>query len=81
MELNGFVGVLYRTSEWIMRLVYLNLLWIAFSLLGIVLFGFFPATAAMFSVVRKWIMGETDVRVFKEFWQTYRKEFWKSNRL
>ncbi|WP_084028990.1 YesL family protein [Bacillus sp. J33] len=64
-----------------MRLVYLNLLWIAFSLLGIVLFGFFPATAAMFSVVRKWIMGETDVRVFKEFWQTYRKEFWKANRL
>lgn len=81
MEPNGYMGVLHRSTEWIMRLVYLNLLWIAFSLLGFVLLGFFPATVAMFSVVRKWVMGETTVKVLKVFWQTYRKEFWKANRL
>jgi uncharacterized membrane protein YesL len=75
--MRGFYGI----SEWVMRLAYVNILWISFSLLGLVLFGFFPATVAMFTVVRKWVRKETDVPVFKLFWTTYKAEFLKSNLL
>ncbi|MEK3889544.1 YesL family protein [Bacillus sp. FSL K6-3431] len=78
---SGLMGGLYRACDWIMKLAILNLLWISFSLLGLVLFGIFPATAAMFAVVRKWAMGEMDVSIFKTFWQSYKKEFLKSNQL
>ncbi|MEW9673430.1 YesL family protein [Ammoniphilus sp. 3BR4] len=69
----------YRMSEWIMKFAYINILWIFFTLLGLFLFGLFPATAAMFAVNRKWVMGETGVPVFSTFWTTYKKDFLKSN--
>ncbi|MCJ7843307.1 YesL family protein [Lederbergia sp. NSJ-179] len=65
--------------EWITRLAYLNILWILFSLGGLIVVGLFPATAATFAVARKWVMGQTDVAVFKTFWASYKKEFMKSN--
>ncbi|SDZ31250.1 Uncharacterized membrane protein YesL [Evansella caseinilytica] len=70
-----------RVLEWITKLAYLNILWLVFTLLGIVVLGLFPSTAATFAVVRKWIMKETDVPVFKTFWSAYKKEFFRSNLL
>ncbi|MBM7570082.1 YesL family protein [Aquibacillus albus] len=69
----------YRVCVWIMNFVYLNILWMAFTLLGLVFFGFAPATVSLFAVVRKWIQGYTDVPIFKSFWRNYKKEFFKSN--
>src|SRR5699024_8412175 len=77
--MTSFANKSYRFAEWITRLAYVNLLWIIFSLLGMVVFGFSPATAAMFAVVRKWVSGDDDVPVFQTFWSTYRKEFVESN--
>ncbi|WP_413379938.1 YesL family protein [Alkalihalobacillus sp. 1P02AB] len=77
----GFMGGFYRISEWIMRLAYINLLWIFFTLIGFVVFGWMPATVAMFTVIRRWFMGETDVSIFKLFFTTYKKEFIKANLL
>ncbi|OLS37329.1 hypothetical protein BTR25_16040 [Bacillus sp. MRMR6] len=71
----------YSISEWVMRLAYVNILWMIFSLLGLVILGFFPATVAMFAVVRKWVRKDLDVPVFKLFWTTYKAEFVKSNLL
>ncbi|WP_050183397.1 YesL family protein [Domibacillus robiginosus] len=65
--------------EKIARLAYINVLWIAFTVLGLVIFGFMPATAAMFSVLRAQIRGKQDTTVFQHFWKVYRKEFVKSN--
>jgi uncharacterized membrane protein YesL len=79
--MKGWMNGLYSISEWVMRLAYVNILWISFSMLGLVVFGFFPATAAMFVVVRKWVRKETDIPVFKLFWKTYKAEFLKSNLL
>ncbi|WP_338786490.1 YesL family protein [Metabacillus sp. FJAT-53654] len=79
METTGFMGGLNSILEWISRLALLNLLWIFFSLLGFIIFGFFPATAAMFAVVRKWALGEMEIPVFKTFWSSYKKEFIKGN--
>ncbi len=70
----------YRLSEWVMRLAYVNLLWILFTLVGAVFFGIGPATAAMFAVNRKWIQDE-DIGVFKTFWKSYRTEFKRANLL
>jgi uncharacterized membrane protein YesL len=38
-----------------------------------------PATVAMFSVTRKWLLGDSNISIFKTFWGTYKKEFLKTN--
>ncbi|GAB2569313.1 YesL family protein [Gracilibacillus alcaliphilus] len=77
--MSSFIAGYYQVSVWITRFAYLNLLWFVFSVAGLVLFGFLPATAAMFAVVRKWINKEHEVPIFQTFWQSYRKEFIKIN--
>ncbi|GGA66668.1 YesL family protein [Ornithinibacillus halotolerans] len=79
MVLEGIVWKLYDISSWIMKMMYLNLLWIVFSLLGLVVFGFFPATSAMFAVTRKWVLGEKEIPVFQTFWQAYKSGFIQMN--
>lgn len=71
----------YIICEWVMRLAYLNILWLFFTIVGFIVFGFFPATTAMFAVVRKWLMKETDLPVFKTFWGYYKSDLVKSNLL
>ncbi|MFC0472078.1 YesL family protein [Halalkalibacter kiskunsagensis] len=81
MPNQGVMGGFYRVSEWVMRLAYINILWIFFSIIGLVIFGVMPATVAMFTVIRKWLMGEEDVHITKLFFKTYKKEFIKVNLL
>jgi uncharacterized membrane protein YesL len=81
MDISGFLGSLNKLLEWISRLAFLNLLWISFSLLGLIIFGFFPATVAMFAVARKWMLGNEEMSIFKTFWTAYKREFLKSNLL
>lgn len=38
-------------------------------------FLFFPATTAMFGVVRKWVMGEEDVPLVKSYWRYYKENY------
>lgn len=38
-------------------------------------FVLFPATAAMFTVVRKWVMGDPDIPVFKTFFRGYKENY------
>lgn len=38
-------------------------------------FTLFPATSAMFSVARKWIMGDTDVKLLKTFFGSYKENY------
>ncbi|MFJ5760908.1 YesL family protein [Neobacillus sp. NPDC093182] len=79
MDTSGFLGSFNKFLDWISRLAYLNLLWISFSLLGLIIFGFFPATVAMFAVARKWMLGNDEMSIFKTFWTAYKREFLKSN--
>ncbi|MGM0881183.1 MAG: YesL family protein [Bacillota bacterium] len=41
-------------------------------------FTLFPATAAMFAVARKWVMGESDVALFKTFFRGYKENYKQS---
>ncbi|WP_134698808.1 YesL family protein [Ammoniphilus sp. YIM 78166] len=81
MELSGWAGSLYRLCEWVMRLAYVNLLWVVFTLAGLIVFGAMPATLAMFAVARRWVMGDGDVPVFPLFWKVYQAEFKRANGL
>ncbi|WP_449538164.1 YesL family protein [Ferdinandcohnia sp. Marseille-Q9671] len=77
--MNSLVSGYYRLCVWITRFAYLNLLWVTFTLLGFIIFGFMPATVALFAVVRKWTLGEKDVEVSKVFCKAYKEGFIKSN--
>ncbi|WP_117170705.1 YesL family protein [Paraliobacillus sediminis] len=79
MEMKGLWGAFYKVSVVISRLAYLNLLWIFATILGLVVVGIMPATISMFTVVRKWVMKENDIPIFKTFFSTYKKEFLKTN--
>ena len=77
--MNNFANGFYRLAEWITRFAYVNLLWITFTIFGLVVFGFMPATVSMFAVVRRWVQGDQDIKIFNTFWESYRKEFFKAN--
>ncbi|WP_088105220.1 YesL family protein [Halalkalibacter urbisdiaboli] len=79
MNQGGFMGGFYRFGEVFFLMAYLNALWVVFTLLGFVIFGWAPSTTAMFAVLRKWMMGESDRPVFSLFRETYRKEFFRAN--
>jgi uncharacterized membrane protein YesL len=80
METKGMLSGIYQVSEKVMMIAYTNILWILFSLLGFVLIGIMPATAAMFAVMRKLIMEEEEeVPIFNLFWNKYKQEFVKAN--
>ncbi|GAF63837.1 hypothetical protein BTS2_0729 [Bacillus sp. TS-2] len=81
MQMTGFMGSFYRISEWIMRLAIINLLWILFTLVGLVVFGVVPATIALFTVIRKWLLKEPDIPIFKTFVNAFKKDFIKGNLL
>lgn len=70
-----------KVLEWFTNLVYLNVLWVIFCILGLGVFGVFPAIAATFSVTHNWLTKRTDVPIFKTFWFTYKKQFIRSNLL
>ncbi|MFD1849560.1 YesL family protein [Oceanobacillus bengalensis] len=73
-----FVGV-YRISEWVAKLLYVNMLWIFCTIIGLGILGIFPATGAMFAVTRRWVIGERDIPVFKTFWHYFKADFVKTN--
>ncbi|WP_163536133.1 YesL family protein [Gracilibacillus sp. YIM 98692] len=81
MEIGGLAGVFHKICSWFVRFAYINLLWILFTIIGLFLFGFFPATVAMCTIIRKWLHHQEDVPIFKTFWRTFKKEWIKANGL
>ncbi|GAA4080969.1 YesL family protein [Amphibacillus indicireducens] len=72
-------NLVFKIADIIYRFVVLNLIWLLFFLIGMGIFGFMPATVALFSVIRQWIKGEEDLRLFKMFFHYYKVEFIRSN--
>ncbi len=65
---------------WMLKVAYLNILWISFTLVGLGLFGLFPSTGAMYTIVQKWLRKEPVEKIFHTFWNTYKKEFISLNK-
>ncbi|TXL61089.1 DUF624 domain-containing protein [Cerasibacillus terrae] len=74
-----FIGV-YRIGEWVARLAYINFLWMMCTIIGLGLFGFFPATAASFAVFRKWFLDEDkDFYIGKTYWGYFKENLKTAN--
>ncbi|WP_019152699.1 YesL family protein [Robertmurraya massiliosenegalensis] len=79
--MNQISSIIYRTFEWITRFAYLQLLWAVFTLAGGILFGLIPSTVAVYAIIRSWLRGNTDIPLFSSFWNYYKNDFLKSNKL
>lgn len=71
--------ILFYIAEVIYKFVALNVLWLIFFLLGLGVFGFMPATVALFRIQRKWMRGEKEIPLFTSFYKYYKEEFVSSN--
>src|SRR5699024_2314882 len=79
VEFSGVTGGLYRLSEWVVRLAYVNILWILFSIIGLIFLGFFPSLSSLFTVISKWVKKDKEFSIFGTYWTTFRAEFIKAN--
>lgn len=61
----------------VLKLAYLNFLWIGGTLIGLVIFGIGPATLSVFSIIREWFRGNDDLPVFKTFVLNYKTYYKK----
>ncbi|MBM7585954.1 putative membrane protein YesL [Bacillus pakistanensis] len=78
--MNVLMERFYRFSEIIMKIALFQILWFVFSLCGLFILGILPATVGLYTVIRKWLMGNEGNRsLMKIYWRTFRKEFWKAN--
>lgn len=69
---------LESVNKWcsrLLRLVYLNLLWIIGTILGLGVLGVGPATIAMLSITRQWIRGNEEDAILPTFMQYYKENF------
>ncbi|SDJ77772.1 YesL family protein [Sediminibacillus albus] len=81
MQMGRLLNGVLVFCKWITHFTILNLLWIGCTLLGGIIFGIAPSTVAMYAVSRKHLIGEEDAPVFRIFWQVYRQEFFRANRM
>lgn len=71
--------VLLPVLDGIWKLILLNILWILFTVGGLGLFGIFPATIAVFAILRKWMQKKETPSLFIQFWKYYKSEFKNAN--
>ncbi|GMA60445.1 DUF624 domain-containing protein [Alicyclobacillus fastidiosus] len=79
MTSSAFFQHLNGLFTWVYRLAYVTILWWMFVIVGVGVVGIFPASAAMFCVMRKWILLDPDIALFKEFCSAYKRDFLTSN--
>lgn len=69
---------LMQSVDWISKLALLNLLWLLFTTLGLFVFGFFPATVAMFATIRSFFREDISLPLMKTFCQHFKENFVRS---
>ncbi|MBP1947885.1 YesL family protein [Virgibacillus litoralis] len=65
--------------EWVIRIIFTNLIWFIHILLGGIILGVFPATVSLFATTRQWLKKENNFSTWKYYHQYYKKNFWKIN--
>ncbi|ARI78975.1 YesL family protein [Halobacillus mangrovi] len=76
--MKGTGNVIYLVCDWLMRLAILNVLWIAFTLMGGGVFGIFPASAACVALLKEWIADRRPAPV-AFYWKVYKRTFLQAN--
>jgi len=69
----------YKFCIIVLKEFYLNVLWVASTLMGGIIFGIGPATIALLAVQKEIILGNDDVAVFHLFKNTYKSHFKKAS--
>ncbi|MBQ0138850.1 MAG: DUF624 domain-containing protein [Kurthia sp.] len=70
---------LFVICEWIMRLAILNILFVFFSCVGLIIFGIAPAYTAMSAIFKRLYEGQ-EVSIIPSFYHVFKAEFFKSNK-
>ncbi|MED3645500.1 YesL family protein [Halalkalibacterium halodurans] len=78
MNLRALSHSFTAMCDWLMKLAYLNGLWLLFTACGVLVFGWAPATAALHSVLRKLRDPTKEVAIFREFAHVYKQNFFKA---
>lgn len=73
-ESHHSTSLIMKGLEWIVTLAYLNLLWIGFSLIGLVFFGIGPATITVYALIRKKLRQGDLAHIFSQFKKEFRKQ-------
>lgn len=68
-----------KAMTWLADMLHIQMLWILGSLSGLLILGFFPATFAMFSLMREMIFKTRSFSFNKKFIQEYKTNFLKTN--
>lgn len=72
---------LMKFMLWLSDMAHLQLLWLAGTFAGLVIGGFFPATVAIFAVLRRIIRHGRDFNFTTEFWNNYKENILDGNLL
>ncbi|MCM3723460.1 YesL family protein [Solibacillus isronensis] len=62
----------------LLKIIYLNFLWLFFSATGLFVFGIFPATIALFTITRQFLLN-IEKPITKTFWEVYKTEWLRGN--
>lgn len=79
--MKNYILPLYHLSSIFYKLIVINLLILFFSLIGLIVIGFFPAMVAGFSVLRDWIILKKEPPIFRSFFQYFKIHLIKGNLL
>lgn len=78
-NMKKFSSTFYTFFEILMNLAIWNTIWLIHTILGLGIFGWAPATAALFSVLRQEKLDQRDVPKWRTFFTSYKREFVKAN--
>lgn len=70
-----------KLTDWIFEILNLQFLWIIYLFKGFIIMGIFPSTAAVFAVIRHWLMKKEDTSISLLFKQYYKENFKLANKL
>ncbi|AMO87049.1 putative integral membrane protein [Solibacillus isronensis B3W22] len=68
----------YSFGVKLLKIIYLNFLWLFFSAIGLFAFGLFPATIALFTITRQFLL-DIDKPITRTFWEVYKNEWVRGN--
>lgn len=68
----------YSFGVKLLKIIYLNFLWLFFSAIGLFAFGLFPPTIALFTITRQFLL-DIDKPITRTFWEVYKNEWVRGN--
>lgn len=77
MKVNFWEGF-HNFSLKLLQIIYINFLWLFFTSIGLFVLGLFPATIALFTVMRNLLL-HNEKPITTTFWKTYKQEWLKGN--